>query len=196
MKFDAFLNQVASEPERTIRRTVRTTPPQVLEQAARPGGMRLTDFLSAPGRQAEQREIRYAHILGAPASPGTVDAWLRQRPSLSLPADLRALLTQVNGIHLWANVETGRSYVGLAPVEEWEIARVKMYGAEADRDLLDDRFVAISYNQDGASFIAIDVVSGEYFLMDTAGPDTTSPIGSSVEDLLEWIWQNRIAPKS
>jgi hypothetical protein len=112
-----------------------------------------------------------------------------------LPADLRALVERVNGIHLWANVETGRSYVGLAPVEEWELARVKMYGAAGDPGLLDDRYVAISYHQDGASFVVLDVKSGGYFLMDTAGPDTTSPIAGNVEELLDWTWRSRIAPK-
>jgi hypothetical protein len=195
MQIEEFLKQVGSEPERSVTRTVGATPPEMLAKAAKPGGMLLTDLLSAPGRRAEQRDIRYRHILGAPASPQAVDAWQNQRPLHPLPADLRALVERVNGIHLWANVETGHAYIGLAPIEEWELARVKMYGAAADRGLLDDRYVAISYHQDGASFVVLDVGSGKYFLMDTAGPDTTSPIGSNVDELLDWIWRSRISPK-
>jgi hypothetical protein len=106
------------------------------------------------------------------------------------------LVERVNGIHLWANVETGRSYAGLAPIEEWELARVKMYGPTAARTLLDDRYVAISYHQDGASFVVLDVTSGRYFLMDVAGADATSPIANNVDELLGWLWGSRISPKS
>jgi hypothetical protein len=155
-----------------------------------------TELLSAPGRRAEQRDVRYRHILGSPASQQAIDAWQGRHPSHSLPADLRALVTRINGIHLWANVETGRAYTGLAPVEEWDLARVKMYGAAADRKLLDDRYVALSYHQDGASFVVLDVDSGRYFLMDAAGPDTTSPIANSAGELLDWLWRTRIAPKA
>src|SRR4051794_15977526 len=101
----------------------------------------MTDLLSTPGRKAEQRTVRYRHILGAPAPEQTIDAWQSQRPSHPLPPDLRALVSRINGIHLWATVETGRSYVGIAPIEEWATGRIKMYGPSADRRLLDDRYV-------------------------------------------------------
>ncbi|CAN5341139.1 hypothetical protein BH09MYX1_BH09MYX1_62170 [soil metagenome] len=196
MKVDDFISRVAGEPERTVTRTVWTTPPEVLAQAAKPGGLRMTDFLSASGRRAEQRDVRYRHILGSPAPQQAIDAWENQRPSHRLPGDLQALVSRIDGIHLWANVETGRSYAGLAPIEEWELARVKMYGPSADRSLLDDRYVALSYHQDGVSFVVLDVESGRYFLMDAAGPDTTSPIASNAGELLDWLWRSRIAPKA
>ncbi len=196
MRIDELLKRVAGEPERTVTRTVWTTPPEVLAKAATSGGMRMTDLLSAPGRRSEQREVRYRHILGSPASQQSIDGWQGQHPLHILPPDLRALVTHVNGIHLWANGETGRSYTGLAPIEEWELARVKMYGPSADQSLLDDRYLALSYHQDGASFVVLDVRSGRYFLMDTAGPDSTSPIASNVEELLDWLWRTRISPKT
>lgn len=71
-----------------------------------------------------------------------------------------------------------------------------MYGENADRDLLDDRYVALSYHQDGAAFVVLDVESGKYFLMDTAGPDTTSPIANDARELLDWLWRSRIEPKA
>jgi hypothetical protein len=196
MQIEDFINRVAGEPERTVTLTVSTTPPKVLAKAVKSGGLSMTDFLSLPGRRSEQRDVRYRHILGSPASPETIEAWDKRQPSHPFPADLRALVTRINGIHLWANAETGRSYVGLAPVEEWELARIKMYGPMADRRLLDDRYVALSYHQDGAAFVVLDVALGTYFLMDTAGPDATSPIATNVEELLDWLWQNRIAPKA
>jgi hypothetical protein len=105
-------------------------------------------------------------------------------------------VARVNGIHLWANVQTGRAYTGLAPIEEWDLARLRMYGHAAERSLLEDRYVALSYHQDGASFVVLDAESGRYFLMDAAGPDTTTPIASNVDELLEWLWRTRIAPKA
>jgi hypothetical protein len=106
------------------------------------------------------------------------------------------LVERVNGIHLWANPETGRSYFGLAPVEEWQLARIKMYGNASDRSLLDDRYVAISYHQDGASFVVLDANSGKYFLMDAAGPDATVPIAGNAQELLDWLWDRRMSPTS
>jgi hypothetical protein len=31
--------------------------------------------------------------------------------------------------------------------------------------------------------------------MDSAGPDTTTPIATNADELLDWLWQKRIAPK-
>ena len=195
METDDFIARVTGETERVVTRTVWSTPPGVLARAISPGGLSMTDFLSAPGRRAEQRSVPYRHILGPPASEEAIDAWQRHRPSHSLPTDLRTLLSRINGIHLWANAETWRSYAGLAPIEEWDLARVKMYGPAADRGLLDDRYVAISYHQDGASFVVLDTASGRTFLMDAAGPDATSPVGSNAAELLDWLWRTRIRPQ-
>src|ERR1700733_7481502 len=175
MLIEDFINHVAGEPERTVTETVWKVPREILAKAAKHGGLRMTELLSAPERRAEHREIRYRHVLGPPASHEVIDAWEKQRPSHPLPADLRALVTRIDGIHLWANSESGRPYVGLAPVEEWELARIRMYGPAADRSLLEDRYVALSYHEDGASFVVLDVATGIYFLMDAAGPDAESP---------------------
>lgn len=168
--------------------------PDVLA-TVKPGGMTLTAFLAARGQSEGQREVRYGHVLGSPASLEAIHAWGTQHPSHPLPADLEALVARVNGIHLWANLETGRSYEGIAPIEEWDLARVKMFGAKAPQSLLDDRYLAISYHSDGGAFIVLDVDSGKYYLMDPAGPNETVPFGSSVEELLDWCRENRRAPR-
>lgn len=196
MRIEEFLGKVASEPERTTTGTVWTTPPEVLAKAAKTGGISLIDFLAAPGRTSKQVEFRCRHILGSPASPDAIEAWQERRPSHPLPADLRALVARINGIHLWANADTGRSYDGLAPIEEWELARIKMYGPTADPGLLDDRYVALSYNQDWGAFIILDAASGTYLLMDTAGPDTRTPIANNADELLDHLWRSRITPTS
>ena len=196
MQIEELLKHVADEPERTVTQTVWTTPPELLAKASKPGGLMMTEFLAAPGRRAEQRNVRYRHILGAPASQQAIETWLRERPSHRLPPDLLELVLRVNGIHLWARTDTGRSYAGIAPIEEWEIARIKLYGATANPGLLDEKSVAISYHQDAAAFVVLDVTTGKYLLMDAAGPDATSPIANNAGELLDWLWRSRITPKA
>jgi len=195
MQIDELISRAASEGERTVARKVATIPQELLVTARAPGGMPLTAFLSAQRGPGTRRGTKYRHIFGAPAGDDAIGAWRSGRPGQPLPMDLEALVRRVNGIHLWADEETGRSYVGLAPIEEWETARVKMFGANADRGLLDDRFVALSYDEDGAAFVVLDVESGVYYLMDAAGPDTSAPIANTVEELLDWLWRTRIEPK-
>jgi hypothetical protein len=195
MEIEELIDRVAREPERTITRTVWIAPPDVVARAETQGGMSLLDFVAAPGRRAEQRSLRYRHILGPPASEHEIDAWQTQHPRHPLPRDVRQLLMRVDGIHLWANAETGRAYVGLAPLKDWELARVIVCGPAADPYDLDDRYVALTYHDDAAAFVVLDVDSGTYYLMDTCGPDTTSPIGRSVGELLDWLWRTRIEPR-
>ena len=53
---------------------------------------------------------------------------------------------------------------------------------------------ALTYHQDGSSFVVVDVASGTYYLMDACGPDDSNPIGRSAAELLDWLWSNRIPP--
>ena len=34
------------------------------------------------------------------------------------------------------------------------------------------------------------------YLMDTAGPDETSPLGTTAGEVLDWLWRTRIEPMS
>ncbi|MFT3768647.1 MAG: hypothetical protein QM820_24640 [Minicystis sp.] len=149
-----------------------------------------------PDDSGQRRVIRLGHILGPPASAATLSTWLERWPRHPLPTDLKTLVARLNGIHLWAYLDTGRSPQGIAPLEEWNLARVKMYGEGSSHPLLTDQYLAISYDENGASFVVLDVDSGVYYLMDSAGPDTTSPLGSTVDDLLDWVWTHRIGPST
>lgn len=59
-------------------------------------------------------------------------------PRHPLPQDLVELVMRANGIHLWADLDDGRAYEGLAPIEEWDLARVKMWGSGAHEASFDD----------------------------------------------------------
>ena len=67
-----------------------------------------------------------------------------------------------------------------------------MWGDHADPALLPDRYLALSYHADSAAFVVLDTESGRYFLMDACGADESSPIGRSVGELLDWLWDHRI----
>ena len=192
MTFDQFLEKVASEPNRRTERDVRVATDELTADVHRRGGMRLTDFVAEPRKTVARRVLRTGHLLGPGVSPVALAEWKARWPRHPLPDDLGTLLGRVNGIHLWANLDTGRSYDGLAPLEEWNLARVKMWGADADEGLLADRYLALSYNSDSAAFIVLNVETGQYFLMDSAGADESSPIGGNVGTLLDWLWEHRI----
>jgi hypothetical protein len=194
MQLDELRKRIAEEPERHMTYPVyRSRDPLDMK---RPGGVLFTEFLANREPTGETRTVTYRHILGAPASREAVGAWQERWPSHPLPADLQRLVEQANGIHLWADVEEGRAYSGLAPIEEWQPARLAMYGPDADPALLSERYLALSYHSDGGSFVVLDVDSGTYFLMDSCGPDETCPLGTSVPELLDWLWAYRIPPES
>ncbi|CAN5281217.1 hypothetical protein BH09MYX1_BH09MYX1_28180 [soil metagenome] len=187
MKIDDFIELLKSEPMRSVTQAVRFRAPEGRKPIA------LTDYLSMPGKE-EERTLQYHHVLGAPASAATLDEWRTKFPSHHLPVDLVALLKRVNGIHLWAGVESSRAYQGLAPLSEWTLARSKLFGASAEPSVLDERYVAISYHADAAAFVVLDVESGTYLLMDATAPSFDVPIASNVDELLDWLWTQRIPP--
>src|SRR5262245_37322754 len=121
MKIDELISKVASEPSKTVTLATNVVAPGSLQQAQRKGGMLLTDLLSGASDGAP-RVARFGHVLGPPASSEAFNAWQKRFPSHRLPRDLMTLLARVNGIHLWADLATGRAYSGLAPLEEWDLA--------------------------------------------------------------------------
>jgi hypothetical protein len=193
---DELLRKVATEPPRVEEREVSVASPELLAELEVRGSMLLTDFVSDPRRTTRRRTFRHGHVLGPPLTTSALATWHARWPRHPLPTDLSALLLRVNGIHLWADLDTGRSYEGLAPLEEWGLARVAMWGPNAGDDLLGDRHLAISYHTDHAAFVTLDVDSGRYHLMDACGADESSLIGRNVEDVLEYLWTHRIPPRS
>jgi len=194
MQLDEFLRRIRSQPERTVRALGLRITPDMLAKAGQAGGMRLSEMLGKRGPSA-QPDLHFRHVVGPPASEEAIASWQAKRPSQVVPADLLALIRAANGIHFWTNAKNGDRYTGLAPIEEWEIANLKMYGNNSNAPGLDDRYIAISYDVDGGSFIAVDVVSGKYFSLETSGPNTSSPIANNLEELLDWLWKYRGQPQ-
>lgn len=145
----------------------------------------------------KSERLEYRHILGPPASEETIRSWLQLHGSFPLPQDLIGLLRSFNGIHLWADVKAGRSYQGIAPIEEWERTGLKLFGPDLEagrKDILEGKYVVISYHEDQAAFVVLNASAGTYYLMDAVGPDETCPLAQSTSELLDWLWRTRFVP--
>jgi hypothetical protein len=194
MTFDEFRAKVATEPDRTSERDVHVPSAELLADVRNGRATRLTDFVADPRSRVERRTSTTGHRFGPGLPIAAIADWLDRWPHQPLPADLGELLGRMNGIHLWADLETGRSYEGLAPLEEWDLARVKMWGPETGQALLPDRYLALSYHADSAAFVVLNVETGTYYLMDSAGPDESCPVGARAGDILDWFWDHRGLP--
>ena len=192
MKLDELLSRVSSEPHRAEEREVDVAAPELLRELETRGGMLLTDFLADPRKTREQRTVRRGHVLGPPLTADALTAWQQRWPRHPLPPDLASLLLRVDGIHLWADLDTGRAYEGLAPLAEWDLARVKMWGPSAGSDLLSEQYLALTYHSDGAAFVVLDVDGGGYYLMDSCGGDASCRVGGTADDLLDYLWSHRL----
>ncbi len=171
------------------------TRPQFARAELPNAPLMLNHYLHQLQPTGKLKKTVYRHVLGPPASPGAVLEWQKKWPEHRLPKDIVELLTHFDGVHLWAD-ESGRSYEGLASLEEWQPALFAMYGADAEPALLPESYLALSYHADGAAYIVLDARTQEYFLIDTAGPDQTCRIGTTTSELLDWLWANRIQPTS
>ena len=191
MNFDELLRRVSSEPDRAEERDVDVASPELIRDVVERRGMMLTDFLADPRKTRERRTLRSGHVLGPPLTADDIREWQRQWPRHVLPADLASLLLRVNGIHLWADLDTGRAYEGLAPLGEWDLARAKMYGPDSHADLLSEQYLALTYHADAGAFVVLDVRGGSYYLMDPAGPDESCRVAGSADELLDHLWSHR-----
>lgn len=192
MELDELRYRAAQERERSVEYPEYQKPESLSAQQS--PSIPLIDYVAGLEPSGKRRRAVYRHILGPPAMQQAIDAWQERWPNHPLPTDLRRLVEQVNGIHLWADTAHGRAYTGIAPIEQWRPARVAMYGELADHSLLPEKYLALSYHADGSSYVVLDVVARGYFLMDSCGPDESCPLGSCVSELLDWLWASRLPP--
>lgn len=155
MTFEQLLERIAGEPDRTAEQEIRVPTVELMNDLRGAKAMRLDELVADARHNTERRTFRTGHLLEPPVSLAELDQWRAAWPKHPLPNDLVALLGRANGIHLWADLDEGRAYEGLAPLAEWCLARQKMWGEDADPDLLADRFLALSYHTDGAAFVVL-----------------------------------------
>lgn len=139
MTLDELVRLIQSEANRSEDRDVDAPSAELVRDIEQRGGERVTDFLADGRKTGEPRVFRYwTSARSRPACRGNRRVAEGVAPSraslgpgrLAPPGERKPSL---------ADLETGRSYAGLAPLAAWALARTKMYGPDARADLLSDR---------------------------------------------------------
>ena len=192
MMLDEFLALVASEGEFSEERMVKVRGSALEAELTGRRAMPLLEYLAHPDLHPERRTLRWGHLLGPGADVSRISAWLEGDPRRQLPTDLLGLLGRVDGIHLWADLEEGRAYSGIAPLEEWIEA-----GASEWRALCPEqhaRSLVISYHANSDEFVLLEADRSVYRLFN---PENFGELGdvvaTSVPELLDWLWARHFA---
>jgi hypothetical protein len=143
--------------------------------------------LKDPDQRQEQRTFRYAHILGRGISAEEIDVWQTRHPSHLLPLDLMDFLTRVNGIHLWADLETSRSYFGILPLSEWHDVASSDWAMMFDSPPTGQ--MVVSYHENGDYFLVLDTYQQKYIWYDPQDFDNPKTAGTNVAELLDFWWR-------
>ena len=155
--------------------------------ASQPEVVEIRDISQHTDQTTERKTFRYGHLAGPPRSKTELDAWQARSTRHRLADDLVEFLQRVDGLHLWADLDRGRAYFGLAPLAEWYDASAA--NAPVQLQGLPAGSFVVSYHENGDDFLVLDSVGGTYRWFDHE--DTANPvvIGASLSQVLEWVWE-------
>jgi hypothetical protein len=181
-----LIDLVSRQPEVAVDRVVRVHGPNLdaVIQTGKP--LLVSELLSHPDQHSETRHFRYGHILGRGCPDAAIAEW-QQRRGGCLSADVVDLLRRIDGIHLWADLDEGRSYFGILPLVGWCNAH-QCESALLFENQPPDTFL-MSYHDNGDYFLLLDVAKNEFKWFDPQSPDDSRIIGTSVSALLDWWWE-------
>jgi hypothetical protein len=181
-----FARLARSQAEVVVERLVSVPGPE-LEARLRSGRPLMVSDLSAhPDQRREVRRFRYGNLLGPPLSESVLQDWLRRHADVVLSPSLVRLLRICDGIHLWADLETGYSYYGVLPLTQWSHVGDHV-AAELCGDLPGSMLV-ISYHDNGDYYLLLDAARDRFIWFDPQSPDDSKPAGDSIEQFLSWWW--------
>jgi hypothetical protein len=178
------------QPVVEVQRTVSVPGPelQALLNSGRP--LLVSELTAHPDQRSEQRLYRYGHVFGGPVSDSAIADWQHRHPCGVFLAQLIDLLKTADGIHLWADLDSGRSYFGILPIADWLDTRD--HDASPIFDDLPDRVPAgtsvISYHDNGDYFLLLSPSGDSFTWFDPQSPDDSKVVGRSVEQFLAWWW--------
>ena len=178
---ERLLELVRAQSPITVTHEVSIPGPELRALIARGGP--LMPMLVHPDRRYELKNRTSAHLVGPGLSAETIAEWQSRHPSTPLPADLVALLRQIDGIHLWADLDTGRGWSGIRPLAEWKVAE-----ANAKFGIPPNTLV-LSYHDNGADDVHLDATNGIYTWYDHLSFSDSERIGSTVSALLDYVWK-------
>jgi len=183
-----FIRRARSQSEVVVDRVVSVPGAELtaLLRSGRP--LRVSELSAHPDQRREVRRFRYGSILGAGASDAAIAEWQTQHPEVTISWDVVDLLRRVDGIHLWADLHTGRAYFGVLPLMEW--CQVNEHeGAELFREIPRST-VVVSYNDNGDYYLLLDAAQNRFTWFDPQSPDDSTPAGDSIEQFLDWWWEH------
>ena len=192
MTLDDLLARTATEPDWAEERTVSVPGPRLLAEVAAKGGMPLLEFMKHPDRTPQRRVLRRGHRLGPGLSQAELESWIAAWPQHPLPADLSALLLRANGIHLWADLDSGRAYYGISPLAEWQdagsVGWAHLFSSPPTSALV------ISYHENGDGYLLLETMATpqpRFVWCDLEDIDHPTSVGHTVSELLDWLWERR-----
>ena len=186
MNIDEFIKIATSQPplSKNRRISVPGTELKAILQSGHP--ITVAEIMKHPDQTYEVRNYVYGYILESGASKEAISKWQSEYPSLHLPDDLKVLLERINGIHLWADLEQKQSYFGILPLAQW--CDMALWGWAVLFEEIPAGKVVMSYHNNGDFYLVLDTAECKYYWYDTEDIDRPTLIGSSVEQLLSWWW--------
>ena len=187
MTIHELFERVAAQPVVTIQRMVSIPGPKLQALLAEGKPILVTDLMAHPDQHQELRTFRYGHVLGPGTNADAIRAWQGRHPEHPLPPDLTEFLQRVNGIHLWADLESSRSYFGILPLNEWQDARDVHWAMMFESPPVGQ--LAVSYHDNNDNFLVLDTQQQRYMWYDREDFDRPKHAGSTVAELLDFWWQ-------
>src|SRR5258708_3168187 len=113
MMTDELIHRAAAQPILAIERDVFVPGTQLKALLAEGKPILLAELMAHPDQHRERQTFRYAHVLGPGTATHVVESWQAIHREHPLPSDLKAFLTAVDGVHLWADLALSRAYFGI-----------------------------------------------------------------------------------
>ena len=118
-----LINRARNQTVVVVERVVSVPGPELAALLNSGQPLLVSELMSHPDRHSETRRFRYGHVLGKGFTETAVATWQNRHPEFMLAADVIGLLLHVDGIHLWADLDLGRSYFGFLPRTHWRGVR-------------------------------------------------------------------------
>ena len=171
----------------TVEGKVFKAGPKLKASMAENTALTAAEIIAHPDQREELRTFRYGHVVGAGLPPAEIEDWQTQHPEHPLPADLKELLMRVNGVHLWADLDTLRAYFGILPLEEWQDVRQAGWAMMFETPPVGQ--LVLSYHDNGDYFLVLDTSRQTYVWYDLQDFDNPKQVGRTVEELLDFWWR-------
>jgi len=199
MTIDEFVRMAAAQSVVNEQRIVDVWGPELKALVAERKAMTFSEISTHPDQRKETRTFRRGHVLGPGLRADAIESWQRKWPSHVLPPDLAQLLSRVNGIHLWADLDSQKAYFGILPLEEWQhasqsrLSRLTTLFQDQSRGQL-----VISNHKNGDYYLVLDTKKPAYFWFDTQDLRNPALVARNVEELLSWWWNHaaELAPET